>query len=313
MKVILRLWRWGWDLIAIAGGIAILLGFFGSAHPALDSLSHFRAHLAAITAIAAFMRIVSGSGFGRGLSMLILLLAFVAGIPTARYMIPDSSVRLDPGETYSLLQYNARHNEVAVSNVMLDKQPDFATLQEVTVTKLEMNKELMALYPYRASCDNGSLRAQGTILLSKYPFEGEPVCQPGSNVVRATILLGDHALTLVTQHLQWPWPYGQKEALAEDVAALRTISGAAILAGDFNAAPWSVTVKRYASLTRTAPTKGIGPTWLLSGTDLSLRPYVGLPIDNILTSGVAIAQVQRFDRKGSDHMPVLMRFAFEDY
>ncbi|UOM36396.1 endonuclease/exonuclease/phosphatase family protein [Acuticoccus sp. I52.16.1] len=312
MTVLATLWRWGWSLIVLVGGLAIILGYFGSQHPALDSLAHFRAHLVVLVGVAALVRLVSGRGAGRWLALVVLGLCIYSGAGAAHYMLPDTSIRLTAGKTYTLLQFNAAQNWQRASTLLTDLKPDFAALQETPMPQGRRLVELMEVYPHVATC-SGRSRWADTVLLSKYPFSGEPICGNSSAFVRATVILENKALTLASHHLSWPWPYGQSEDISLNVGSLRAITGSRIIAGDFNAAPWSLAVRRTASLTQTVPTTGIGPTWLLRGVELAYRPYVGLPIDNILTAGVAIAQVQRLDDAGSDHLPVLMRFAFEDY
>ncbi len=307
-----RLWRWGWDLVVIIGGLTIALSFFGDQHPGFDSLAHFRAHLAVVTGLAALVRIWSGRGAGRWVAIAALALTVYAGTTTARFLIADPSIRTTAATTYTLLQLNAAGNPEGSSRLLLDLKPDFAALQEMPMLSEPRRREIEAVYPHIATCSNG--RGWGdTVLLSQYAFAGEIVCGNARSFVRATVLLGDRALTLTSLHLSWPWPHGQHDDITANVDLLRQVSAPAVISGDFNATPWSLTVQRIGALTQTMPTSGIGPTWLLRGVEPGYRPYVGLPIDNILTSGVTIAQVQRLDDAGSDHLPVLMRFAFEDY
>ena len=77
MRAILQLWRWGWDFIALAGGIAVALSLCGEIHPAFDTLAQFRAHIAAVTIVAATVRILAGRG---GRSRLICIKLGSAGI-----------------------------------------------------------------------------------------------------------------------------------------------------------------------------------------------------------------------------------------
>lgn len=45
---------------AVASSVALLAGFFGAFHPALDSFSHFRTHLAALLVLLALVMIIAG-------------------------------------------------------------------------------------------------------------------------------------------------------------------------------------------------------------------------------------------------------------
>ena len=79
---------------------------------------------------------------------------------------------------------------------------------------------------------------------------------------------------------------------------LEKVEGPVILAGDFNATPWS---RSFRTLVKTAPLnlgqKGFGTTWSLFG--------IGIPIDHILTSNHWVTnEWQVGPNFGSDHRPI---------
>ena len=85
------------------------------------------------------------------------------------------------------------------------------------------------------------------------------------------------------------------------------------MAGDFNSVTWSHTVKRMETLTRTHHLGQIGPTWLSFKLPDFLRPYLGLPIDQVLISdNIKIVQAKRLESIGSDHLPVLVDFQLDN-
>ena len=55
---------------------------------------------------------------------------------------------------------------------------------------------------------------------------------------------------------------------------------------------------------------GIGPSWLDRRLPDVLRPYAGLPIDQVFAKGdVAILSAKTLEAVGSDHLPVLVEFS----
>ena len=83
-----------------------------------------------------------------------------------------------------------------------------------------------------------------------------------------------------------------------------------IVAGDFNAAPWSWVVARAAEVTGTDVLGGTRVTWKGSYR----TPFGPLPepwghqIDQILLSeGIGVASVETLDLPGSDHLGLLLR------
>jgi endonuclease/exonuclease/phosphatase (EEP) superfamily protein YafD len=83
-----------------------------------------------------------------------------------------------------------------------------------------------------------------------------------------------------------------------------------LLAGDFNAADWSASVRDIETAGGFSAMPRLGPTWLVRSAPDVLRRWVGLPIDHVLAKpGVVLLDVRRLDDVGSDHLPVLVDFA----
>ena len=57
-----------------------------------------------------------------------------------------------------------------------------------------------------------------------------------------------------------------------------------IIAGDFNATPWSQTLKTITVASQTRSVEGLRPSWLVNGTLAHAARWIGLPIDHILVS-----------------------------
>ena len=84
----------------------------------------------------------------------------------------------------------------------------------------------------------------------------------------------------------------------------------ALLAGDLNAATWSAAVRRIEAACGLTHVAGIGPSWLDRRLPDALRPYVGLPIDQVFAKGdIVILSAKTLEAVGSDHLPVLVEFS----
>ena len=111
-------------------------------------------------------------------------------------------------------------------------------------------------------------------------------------------------------HLGWPWPYGQFQQIDDVAPVLRTLPGTVILAGDLNAAGWSVAASRVAETGQLTSVHSVGPTWLYRSLPNWLRPWIGLPIDHVFFKGnVVIHSAKVQEEAGSDHLPVLVEFS----
>lgn len=293
--------------MAVAAGSALLVaGFLGSVHPAFDSLSHFRAHIAVATALAALVRMASGRGAGRAIAAAALAVVAVSAITVAPYLVPSGQASAATARTYRMVQLNAQARP-GTAAMLSAFAPDIVTLQEAP-DSFQTNRTLMATFPHRIFCARGTYRQRGIALLSRHPFAEPPQCDEWAPHVGAAVLIDGQRVEVASQHLFWPWPYGQTTDLPILAARLRTMRSPKIIGGDFNAVPWSTTVRRIASMSGTTPVAGIGPTWLLNGLNLALRPYLGLPIDNVLTAGIDVVRVERLGPAGSDHLPVMIEF-----
>jgi endonuclease/exonuclease/phosphatase (EEP) superfamily protein YafD len=124
-------------------------------------------------------------------------------------------------------------------------------------------------------------------------------------------------LTLISAHIARPNPPGvQQRELANLADIIHSYDrNDVILAGDFNATPWSFSLRRFdtdSGLTR--HTRAI-PTWPAQAwTRLNLPAlFAFLPIDHIY-SGAAWRpiMVRRGPRTSSDHYPIEATFRYEE-
>lgn len=304
-------------LAMMALSAAMLAGFFGALHPALDSFSHFRIHLSVLTALLALPLLASSYR----LQAVAALLFAIASLATTAGALPrlwpqQAVARPADGIVYSLLQMNLRFDNPTPKKVLSligRTNPDVITLDEVSGMWARELGYITSAYPYRILCPypNGIF---GVALLSRRPFAAgtAPHCEPRGAMATATIDFGGTGVDVAAIHLSWPWPreqYWQIGELAEPLAAL---GETAIMAGDCNAAPWSAAVQRVASIGGLTVMPSAGPTWIHRKLPDFLRRFAGLPIDQVFSKGgVTILSSTRLEDDGSDHLPVLVEFSLQ--
>lgn len=296
---------------AAALSIPLVLGFLGTVHPAFDSLSHFRIHIAAALALAGVLMLVfQGWRLNGAVALALSVAATVAtlGLPFGGLGAQASA----EAPRYRLLQMNLRFDNPqpeAVLSLIGELRPDVITLNEISGMWREKLALLEAAYPYRIVCPQPSYIG-GVGILSRRPFAGEPRCEDRGAMAVAKVDFGGEAIDVATLHLGWPWPFEQPWQLRALLPALAKLGDRAVLAGDFNAAPWSLTVRRAAEAGALKLTRLVGPTWLDRRMPQWLRPYVGLPIDHVMVKGGVLAGAsKRLPAAGSDHLPVLVEFS----
>ncbi len=301
--------------LAIAAFLS--LSFLGRFHPAFNSIAHFRGHLAVLLGLAALLLLVIGFWKEAALA-LVLAAAALSSISTSLPLSGLTKVHAAFGtrdETraiYRLLQMNLRFDNQTPEKVLSligRTQPDVVTLNEVSTKWIAPLDRLSAAYPHRIICP-GSSRIGGVAILSRRPFETDAPANCVGSLAIAPVNFAGQTVKVAALHLGWPWPYDQWATIDRLSEALGTLTGTAILAGDFNASGWSASVRRVAEAGGLAPVQSIGPTWLHRMLPKVLRPWIGLPIDHVMAKGnVIVHSAKAQDDAGSDHLPILVEFS----
>lgn len=297
---------------------ALAAGFFGHLHPALDSFAHLRLHLAALTALCGVtllaLRHVEVGG-------LLFLAAGTAGFLTWQGVALEAgdqrlSTQPPPGDraTYRLLHLNLRYDNPSPERVLSligRTQPDILALTEVSDMWRGRLDFIAHAYPHRIVCPPPS-HIGGVAILSRRPFveDSVPQCHERGALAVARVDLSGEPINVAALHIGWPWPFDQPQALPRVGRHLARLRGPGIVAGDFNAAPWSWTVRSIARETGFRVVGGTGPTWLFLGLPDWLRRHAGLPLDHLMAKGgVSPHAIGRRGDAGSDHLPILMEFS----
>jgi endonuclease/exonuclease/phosphatase (EEP) superfamily protein YafD len=299
----------------LAGGLLLILvlaahagGRDALAHPALEALANFRLHLAALAAALAALLALPGWWRGAGLSLLA-----AAGAAADLGPVYDASERPGEGRPVTLLYANVNDRNPAPQALVEALLAADADILITSETPRVVAGALAAAHPYRLVTSNPG-EAWRTAIWSRYPltdgslYLNNTVAPTGA---AATVELGGGLqLGLIGAHFSRPFErlhMIQAEALGSIAAGL---ARPLVIAGDFNAAPWSRVVARAAEVTGARVLGGYRVTWKGSyPTPLGLVPEPwGHQIDQILLSpGIGVAAVETLDLPGSDHLGVLVR------
>ncbi|RUW82091.1 endonuclease/exonuclease/phosphatase family protein [Mesorhizobium sp. M1E.F.Ca.ET.063.01.1.1] len=302
-------------LAMMALSAALLAGFLGALHPALDSFSHFRIHLSVLTALLALALLASSYRLQATAVLLFAIASFATTASALPKLWPQQAIARPADRiVYSLLQMNLRFDNPTPKKVLSligRTNPDVITLDEVSGMWTTELGYITSAYPYRILCPypNGVF---GVALLSRRPFAAgtAPHCEPRGAMATATIDFGGTGVDVAAIHLSWPWPLEQHWQIGELSEPLTALGETAIMAGDCNAVPWSAAVRRVASLGKLTVMPSAGPTWIHRKLPDFLRRFAGLPIDQVFSKGgVTIHSATRLEDTGSDHLPVLVEFS----
>lgn len=306
--------------LPVAVSVPLVAGFLGAWHPALDSFSHFRAHLAAALLLAAlpalFLRGIRSVGWA---ALLLGAAAFSSAL--AGFALPGISPvsaafqAKDQGSAvYRLLQINLRFDNRTPEKVLSligRLSPDVVTLNEVSRYWAPKLALLEKAYPYRVACAVDS-SVGATAVLSRRPFVPGTAgaCHVDGSMASATVDFGGRPVAVAALHLEWPWPFEQPEQIGRLAPHLAALASTALVAGDLNATPWSHAVRRVAAAGGLSRAPAAGPTWLWRRLPVALRPWIGLTIDHVFSKGgLVIHSIAIAEPVGSDHAPLLVEFS----
>lgn len=211
------------------------------------------------------------------------------------------------GTPFTLVSFNALStNREGVSAIpfLLGSGADAILIFEAAQFETELPR-LQAAYPYRLGCT--APEPCDTLLLSRRP----PISSrqtwlgavPAKRYAEFAFDLNGRRVTLVGAHLTKPY-FDELPAIERLVLGnrLRAMRGAVILAGDFNAVPWSPDLVELATRADMRFSGFYVPTWPASAGRF------GLPIDHVLTRGAVVTSLEALPSAfGSNHRGLLAR------
>jgi len=297
------------NLILLATGVPFLLGFVNEIHPLFDSYSHFRVHL--LLVILPLLILLSFF-YKKRRAFIYLLLVTIGSFYLYYITQPFKATPIDKKRTHQLkhLQFNLNFRNqrmVEFKEYLRDTKPDVVTMQEVTPLHKKALEELKAdIYPYQIYCKFQTVG--GVAILSKHPFNKEnAICMEGKGLVWSQILVDKYPINIVSIHTYWPFPYSQPEQIQTIKEVFKEIKGSTLIAGDFNAAAWSHSVKEIESVSHTEVVKGM--RWSITlQKQFSSIPNFKLAIDHVLLSKeFQVEEIFVEKGLGSDHSPIVSK------
>lgn len=312
----------GWFLVfllkttAIGLTVLLALGWLQDMHPAFDSFSHFRQVFCVALAAVTLLLLFFAPWIWATLSIASLAVSLMLSYPYLPGFGPRAKAAETSERSLKIMQFNLRFNNRdidAIATAILSEEADVVLMQELTPANFDLLDFLSERFPYQLECNS---KVNGSVaLVSRHPFVklGQQQCLRKLGFVHAQLVVDGRELTVASFHSKWPWPdrqFFQIGALEETISKLKS---PLILAGDFNAAPWSAAVQRVAKLSNTTVLRGAPLSWKPMWKDRRdvLPPL--LPLDQIMASNDFIPVARRRMRDGgSDHLPVLTKFVWKE-
>lgn len=216
----------------------------------------------------------------------------------------------DPGPALRLMVYNIYHLNTdldAVVATVRHYNPDIVFLMEYSDAVQRQIEPAFADYPHRLI--RTSRLTMGLALFSRLPIEAAEVHRGEATripVFEARLRTTDGAFTFVGGH---PWPPqpqwgGLHRSQMEAITLVAAAAGSPlVVAGDFNAAPWSHTMRKLAER---GEARLVRHQLDLTKT-FSPFPGFGLPLDHVLVSDSwQVLALEYGPPGGSDHAPVVV-------
>lgn len=278
--------RAAWILLAGTGAVWGA-SFAGASFPPGDSLAVFRPI----------------SGLALGILLLLwgwrgLKLALVVALVTVVSMRFGHAPEARSGAAFRVHQHNmmiANQQIPRLKAVIARSAPDIVTLQEVPLGPIGADAVALKGYEARVLCAH---RAGREAVLSRWPILAQG-CGSAGRFAWARVDLPQGAVTVVSLHQLWPWPYPQMKQLPRIAREIAALEGPVIVAGDFNMVPWGASVR---AIKRAAQGRLAVP----DGATRMLGP-VGLVIDHVIVPEGWGATARRTDKLGSDHWGLDLR------
>lgn len=211
--------------------------------------------------------------------------------------------------THNVRDTNKRHREL---RTWLRSNPaDVVALQEVPSREVALYRE-EHVYLHQLEIFDPALNHpnfpddKALVILSKYPVTAEPNFKPFNRsrpiaIVRVSVPNAKDPWIVVVD----AWDPKTRANLANRDQLLlgiaRKISelrGPIVVAGDFNATPYTPVFKDFLRLANVSPSQSPVPTFP------AILGWLGIPVDHILVRDVQVTDVEALSSIGSDHLPL---------
>ena len=204
-----------------------------------------------------------------------------------------------------------------VTEYLINSGADFVLLAEYHPWRNAIPAELRAVYPYFAACREPDA-CNVVILARRAPTAQRDVdaeSASGLRFVWADFDVDGAPLRLIATHLNRPYPSERQTRERHELASRITDASPdnTILAGDFNATPWSFALRSFDRASGLTRHDRATPTWPAAAwTRLHLpAPIAFMPLDHIYSgANWRLVQIRRSRRTGADHYPIEAEFVW---
>lgn len=302
--------RW-FDLLALGVLAGSLAGWAGPWFWLFDLTTHFRWYwlLVAIGGLTACLR------WRRPTAVACLAVAAVVNardllpywLPTSA--APSAATAADDRRVFVISMNVHRVNDDTTAAVayLRDRQPDVVAVLEVDAKWAAALDGLAEMFPHRVI--RPRLDNFGIALLSRWPLDDVEVMafgETGFPSIVAAVQRPAGEFRIIATHPYPPFNARCTDQLVTHLDSIGTLAAASTLpclvAGDFNATPWSRPFRRLVArsgLVDSALGRGVQPTWHAH------LPAPRIPIDHVLVPPDAIVLRREVGPDiGSDHFPV---------
>ena len=289
---------------------AILFSFLAPFSPLADSVGHFRLHLTVLLAVSAPLMVALRA---RGDAAAAALLALCVAAFGFRPAFPGAA-QAGGAADLTVLQLNLLYknrDHPAVLALIDRERPDLIALQEVSRRNRPLLDALSKDFPYQHFCPFANVG--GVAVLSRFPptHFGARNCAGEQGLAWMSVSSPDGPLAFGSLHLHWPFPYRQPQQARRLAAELRKAPRPLLVAGDFNAAPWSQTARSLAEASGTRLLGGLRFTFHFSWN--GRRRPIGMPIDHLLADPrLEAVSIKTSEPVGSDHRAVIARLKWRN-
>jgi endonuclease/exonuclease/phosphatase (EEP) superfamily protein YafD len=273
----------------------------------IELLTHFRPQAIAASLVLGVIALLLGEYILTAMAIGLAMLNW-AVMPDFRWLRPDGHLATQPGLTLAWAN-------VWTKRVALDRTLKWAQAQSADVILIgefpdadANDKDLAPDYPHRLDAMPGVATPKWSsrvVAFSKLPISAPRIVPAPSSFPRPFLaftveLSGDSTLDVYAVHPSAPLRarfQRDRDAMIDTLA--KTVAAPFVIAGDFNATPWSRIFSRVPGVRVGRP---FHPTWLTP------IPFLGLPIDHIMVSSdVKPSFYAAGPFLGSDHRPIIAR------
>lgn len=271
----------------------------------LDTLAHFRLHLSLMALVFGFaawwsqraLTVIAG-----GIVAVPLLIGL--GLPVLNGAGAPAQPPVN-GRSFTIVSFNTwlrQYEWREIERYLRAVKPDFVVMLEAGRAIKPLFAALRDLYPWQKEC--ASWRYCHIAVLSRHrwrtaAFENRTARHGPLVWARFGPALG--GLTLIGTHFDRPPMVANQLREARALAKrVRGLPGPVIVAGDFNATPWSHVYKTFAAASRLHSFSAIAPSWPTYPLNLPQ-----MPIDHVFVSrALSVRLLENGPTLGSDHRAI---------